>query len=259
MTSNDQFYTIEKIHDRTYRIDENGAANCYLVIGDEKALLIDTCWGSGDLNGCVGRLTDKPIIVAVTHRHPDHTSGARQFGDFFAHENDNTLFNRILENPILSKLAIMRSGGKAVKAKKINALPMNDGTVFDLGGRRIEVKSVPGHTAGSVMFIDHAEKLLFTGDNVNDHLWMHRPGAVTLEEWMDSASLILSYMEQGYTAHTGHGSGVQSKEQVETIYRYVQEIIEKKRSGQLTKNDSPYPEKGGEIEIQFNINRITRT
>lgn len=258
MTSNDQFYTIEKIHDRTYRIDENGAANCYLVIGDEKALLIDTCWGSGDLNECVGRLTDKPIIVAVTHRHPDHTSGARQFGDFFAHENDNTLFNRILENPILSKLAIMRSGGKAGKAKKIKALPMNDGAVFDLGGRRIEVKSVPGHTAGSVMFIDHAEKLLFTGDNVNDHLWMHRPGAVTLEEWMDSASLILSYMEQGYTAHTGHGSGVQSKEQVETIYRYVQEIIEKKRSGQLTKNDSPYPEKGSKVEIQFNIDKIMR-
>ena len=258
MTSIDQSYTVESIHDRTYRIDENGAANCYLVIGDEKALLIDTCWGSGDLNGCVSKLTDKPVIVAVTHRHPDHTSGARQFGDFFAHEDDNTLFNRILENPILGKLAIMRSGGKAQKSKTIKALPMKDGDVFDLGGRRIEVRLIPGHTAGSVMFIDHAEKLLFTGDNVNPHLWMHRPGAVTLEEWMDSAKLILGYMEQGYTAHTGHGNGVQSKEQVETIYRYIQEIIEKKRSGQLTKNDSPYPEKGGEIEIQFNINRITR-
>lgn len=45
MAAADQFYTFERIHDDTYRIDENGAANCYLVIGSEKALLIDTCWG----------------------------------------------------------------------------------------------------------------------------------------------------------------------------------------------------------------------
>ena len=108
------------------------------------------------------------------------------------------------------------------------------------------------------MFIDHEAKCLFTGDNVNPHLWMHRPGAVTLEEWMDSTKLILSYMEQGYTAHTGHGNGTQSKTNVETICCYVQEIIDKQRSGQLTKNDSPYPEKDGDIEIQFNIHRVTK-
>ena len=42
MAAADQFYTFERIHDDTYRIDENGAANCYLVIGSEKAFLIDT-------------------------------------------------------------------------------------------------------------------------------------------------------------------------------------------------------------------------
>ena len=259
MTAVDQIYTVEKICDDAYRIDENGAANCYLVIGSEKALLIDACWGAGDLNACVRQLTDKPVIVAVTHRHPDHTGGARQFGDFHAHEKDNTRFNRLLEHPLLNRLAILRAGGKARKSKKIKALPMKDGDVFDLGGRRIEVRSIPGHTAGSVMFIDHAAKLLFTGDNVNPHLWMHRPGAVTLEEWMDSARLILRCMEQGYTAHTGHGNGKQSMINVETICRYVQEIIDKQRSGLLSKSDTPYPEKGGEIEIQFNIHRITKT
>lgn len=258
MASPDQFYTVENIHDGTYRIDENGAANCYLVIGNEKALLIDTCWGAGDLNGLIRQLTDKPVIVAVTHRHPDHTTGARQFGDFYAHEKDNTRFNRMLENPLLGRLAILRSGGKVQKSKKIKALPMKDGDVFDLGGRKIEVRSVPGHTAGSVAFIDHEAKLLFTGDHVNPHLWMHRPGAVTLEEWMDSAKRILSYMEQGYTAHTGHGDGLQSKDKVEIICRYVQEIIDKHRSGQLSKTDSPYPQKGGEVEIQFNMQRIIR-
>ena len=216
MAAVDQFYTVERIHDDTYRIDENRAANCYLVIGSEKALLIDTCWVAGNLNACVRQLTDKPVTIAVTHRHPDHTGGARQFGAFYAHEKDHTPFNRLLEHPLLNRLAILRSGGKNQTSKKIKVLPMTDGEVFDLGGRRIEVNSVPGHTAGLVMFIDHEAKLLFTGNNVNPHLWMHRPGAVTLEEWMDSARLILNYMEQGYTAHTGHGNGKQSVTNVET-------------------------------------------
>ncbi|MDD7390565.1 MAG: hypothetical protein PUG60_13120 [Lachnospiraceae bacterium] len=44
-------YQIEKIAERTYRQDESGKANCYLVIGIEKALLIDGCWGIGHLDG----------------------------------------------------------------------------------------------------------------------------------------------------------------------------------------------------------------
>lgn len=253
-----EFYTIKNIDDTTYQIDEKGTANCYLVIGKDKALLIDTCWGAGDLKGCIKRLTDKPVIIAVTHRHPDHTSGARQLGDFYAHDKDNILFNRMLEHPILSKLAIMRSGGKSSKTKKVKSLSMKDGDVFDLGDRKIEVALVPGHTAGSVMFIDHERKYIFTGDNVNSHLWMHRPGSVTLEEWLHSAKLILDYVSQGYSAHTGHNNGTQSKEQIETIYRYVQEIVEKKKNGRLTKKDSPYPRKGGEIEIQFNIKKVLK-
>ena len=82
MAAVDPIYTVERIHDNTYRIDENGAANCYLVIGSEKALLMDACWGAGNLKACVCQLTDKPVNVAVTHRHPDHTGGAQQFGDF---------------------------------------------------------------------------------------------------------------------------------------------------------------------------------
>ena len=255
------FYTVEKIADNTYRFDENGRANCYLVVGEEKALMIDGCYGVGDLKQTIRDITDMPIVAAATHRHPDHTCGLRQLGDYYVSEKDNTPFNRSLEIRLLGMAIVLAEKQKIQpyhNRKMGKALPLNDGDIFDLGGRIIEVKSIPGHTAGSVMFIDHTGKLLFTGDNVNPHLWMHRSGAVTLEEWMDSARLILSYIEQGYTAHTGHGNGVQSKEQVEIIYRYVQEIIEKKRSGQLTKAHSPYPEKGGEIEIQFNINRITR-
>ena len=66
------FYKIEKISENTYRFDENGRVNCYLIVGKEKALLIDGCWGVGDLKQTIREITDKPVIAVATHRHPDH-------------------------------------------------------------------------------------------------------------------------------------------------------------------------------------------
>lgn len=247
-------YQIEELLNNTYRIDESGTANCYLVIGDKKALLIDSCWGSGDLKGCVAQLTDKPVIVTMTHRHPDHTFGARQFGDYYVSEKDNILFNRVLDSQLMGRLS--QKANTKLWVKRSKPLPLKDGHIFCLGNRDVEVVSIPGHTAGSVMYIDHANKLLFTGDNMNPHLWMHRTGAVSLEEWKTGAKKILTYMESGYSIHTGHGNGTLSMEQAETIYCHVHAIIKKAKSGQLTKDDSPYPEKGGFIEIQFDIKKV---
>ena len=44
--------------------------------------------------------------------------------------------------------------------------PMEPGTVFDLGGRRIEVLATPGHTPGSVCFLERERRALYTGDTV---------------------------------------------------------------------------------------------
>ena len=53
----------------------NGSQNIYLLEGKEKAMLIDTGWGAGNLRACVEKLTDKPLIVVNTHFHPDHSAG----------------------------------------------------------------------------------------------------------------------------------------------------------------------------------------
>ena len=135
-------------------------------------------------------------------------------------------------------------------------LPLNDGDVFDLGDRTIEAKAIPGHTAGSMMFLDHAQKLMFTGDDVNPKLWMHGNGATTLEVWKSGANLVLDYMKQGYTAWIGHLDGRQTYEQLLVIMGMVDEIIAKKKNGQLTEKDSPYRGQDALPEIRFNIENI---
>lgn len=44
----------------TYAINEFGLATTYLLVGEEKALLIDTGCGVGDLKEVISKLTDKP-------------------------------------------------------------------------------------------------------------------------------------------------------------------------------------------------------
>lgn len=46
-------YPIRKIADDTYMISDFGIANCYLLIGEERALLIDCGLGIGDIKGAV--------------------------------------------------------------------------------------------------------------------------------------------------------------------------------------------------------------
>ena len=81
-------YVAEKIAQNTYKIDESGVANCYLLIGEERALLIDTGCGAGNLKEAVLKLTQKPLLGALTHRHPDHAGGARQSGTDDAHKDE---------------------------------------------------------------------------------------------------------------------------------------------------------------------------
>ena len=89
-------YTTEKIGDRTYRIDECGRDNCYLLLGEKSALLIDSTLGTGDLKAVVRSITDLPVTVALTHTHGDHTGGACLFGKVWVHKAECNLKFKLL-------------------------------------------------------------------------------------------------------------------------------------------------------------------
>lgn len=82
MMENKLFYT-EKITDHITRIVMPGQVFGYLVVGSERAVLIDTGCGIGDLRSFVEQLTDKPVTVLLTHGHLDHAPGAVQFDEVY--------------------------------------------------------------------------------------------------------------------------------------------------------------------------------
>ena len=63
----------------TYEIDEFDCVSVFLFVGTERALLLDTGTGVGDIRGLVEDLTDKPVTELNSHGHPDHAMGAPEF------------------------------------------------------------------------------------------------------------------------------------------------------------------------------------
>ena len=68
------WFTIDKIDEQTYIISEYRhpeETHCYLLIGSERCLLIDTGLGICNIYEQVRKLTNKPVTAVATHIHWD--------------------------------------------------------------------------------------------------------------------------------------------------------------------------------------------
>lgn len=252
----DNVHRASIIDAHTWNISEADLCNCYLLEGEDHALLIDIGCGAGDLRKCVKQLTKKSLSVAVTHRHPDHVGGCGQFGFYYAHKDDCTKLYDMMCLPMFRMKMIPENlVYNPSSNKKTEVYRMKEDMEFDLGGRTIRTEHIPGHTKGSVMFIDDTNRYIFTGDDVNPVLWMHLPGCTSLKTWLAGAERVLYYLNEGYQAFYGHGDGIQTKEQVETTIRLVKQIIEETENGRKIK-DGCLCDGDSDIRVLFSPKRI---
>ena len=141
-----------------WRIDDYFTATCYLIEGRDKALLIDTGMGEGDLLDTVKKLTRLPVEVAITHPHRDHMFRIDRFEKVYLHKND---VEKIREDENCFAAALS-DGGKFPQL-----VPIDEGSVIDLGGGvTVDVLNLGGHTENSVVFACAHYKALFTGDAI---------------------------------------------------------------------------------------------
>ena len=171
---------VVKIAPDTYLVSEYKLVNMFLVVGKHRAALIDTGGGIGPLPEDIERLTGLPLVVIATHGDPDHVGGAGHFPHVYLHPLDWEHSRRFPLNNTMRKWFVktrapVRNPGNE---RKIDALvprqelpqpeylPLADGDVFDLGGRTLEVIHTPGHSPGSVCYLDAAGGRMFTGDTL---------------------------------------------------------------------------------------------
>ena len=76
----------------------------------------------------------------------------------------------------------MEEQGRTLKPESVT--PLREGDKIELGGLCIEVIELPGHTPGSICFIERSLGLLFTGDSVGSggEFWMQLPFALTISQ-----------------------------------------------------------------------------
>lgn len=244
-------FDVEVIGDGVFRIHEFGAANIYLVTGKDRALLIDTGTGLGDLRKVVEDLSDLPVTVVATHAHPDHIGGMGNFENIHIHKDDakNIWFwsakalRRFYYDTVRSliKYNIKKKDIKRLKYKT-KVIPIEEGHVFDLGGKTVEVIHTPGHTKGSIVLLDKKDGIMFTGDNVNPTLLHIVPGSTTIEDWLPGAKRTLSLADE-YRAYNGHDDGISTKPQIEELVHLGEELIKDHPSKKSLKGIRYYPEK----------------
>lgn len=240
----------QAIGDNVWLINEFDGTNCYLVVGKKKALLIDCGTGFCDLRGTVERITSLPVIAAATHGHVDHIGGAGQFEAVYLHKNDCRVLNRLQTGIVMRKA--FTAGNGAVKAHGFSAkdvrrgtypvklIPFEDGFQFDLGGKSVKAKLTPGHSAGSVAYIDEADKIIFSGDNVCDALWMQLPGRTSLEEWLPSAQWLYE-KSADYRIFWGHRTPELTRGYIATVIGWGETIIAQQPKNTLLPRTKQYP------------------
>lgn len=131
----------------------------FLLIGNEKAMLIDTGYGEGNIRKEVEEITDKPVIVVNTHGHFDHTGGNGWWDEAYMEKN---------------AVPQAKKPFAPHQAEWFHRLPyqdytekiLHDGDVIDLGDREIEVIHIPAHNESSIALLDKNKRLLFTGDEI---------------------------------------------------------------------------------------------
>lgn len=255
ITATDGIHIIEKLNDRTWRIDESGIANCYLLIGDNKALLIDSGDGVGDIGATVRQITKLPATLAVTHGHCDHAGGRNCFTEYYVPRGDSGLIYRIMSSPTACKTLLKNNPEFKLSKKPYHAksIYFDETMTFDLGNRLITVKTVPGHTAGSTVFIDEKYHQLFSGDDVNTYLWMQLPGATILSAWLTGARQI-EQLSATYSVYGGHGDGRLTQNSIQQLISLVEKLLQEKP--EVKEKNLDYPSNTAAIHVLVAKNKI---
>jgi glyoxylase-like metal-dependent hydrolase (beta-lactamase superfamily II) len=178
------WHTTTQIAGNVYRISEPFGAieprvglttvNMYLVVGQDRAVLIDSGLGIGDVGAEIGKITSLPCTVLNTHYHWDHIGANSTFAERAIHEREIGL---VAQEPDVRfiRQAMQSPTARAVLPASFDptayrVLPkpatraLHDNDLIDLGGRVLQVLHVPGHSPGHVAYLDEASKMLFTGD-----------------------------------------------------------------------------------------------
>lgn len=125
-----------------YILDDE-RVRCFLFVGKDKAMLIDSGFNDVDVVAVAKTITNLPIQLVLTHADGDHTGGLDHVGECYVHAKDMYL---IKQEVVMHEIA--------------------EGDHICVGDYDLEVIHIPGHTYGSIALLEKNKRMILTGDSV---------------------------------------------------------------------------------------------
>ena len=161
-----------------------------LIVGTQRALLVDTGCGIGDLRPLVERLAAKPVLVVSTHTHLDHLGANHQFSDVAMFDHPTTRQIAVNGVPAATyRFELLHDGlvrgawPKDFEPATAKLHPfavtrwLRDGDQIDIGGSQLEVLFTPGEAVDNICLLDRSRRILCSSDILLlGGVWSHLPG-----------------------------------------------------------------------------------
>ena len=203
-------YQIIQINRNTWRIEDNGV-RFFLLTGEKRALLVDSGRDVRNAREIAEQLTDLPLSLINTHADGDHVACNRQFDSFYMHPAEEPNYRR---------------GNRPG-----TILPIQEGDVLDLGGRALEIIHLPGHTPGSIALLDTANRVLISGDPIQDgRIFMFGPFR-NMENYIRSLEHLQNWVGQFDEVWPSHASFPVSPDLIGKLHDGARNVLAGKVSG----------------------------
>lgn len=219
--------------------------NAYLVIGDEKSLLLDTGMGICDIKKVAEELYTGEIIVVNSHFHFDHIGNNYKFEKVHIFEDSYAkaiaqtglpkegVGNQLDEDMFLFDYPKGFVPDKyVIPPYKVKVI--EDGYVFDLGNRSLKVIHTPGHSNDSIMLFDNKYKILFTGDTFYlGALYIHFDckefGKSNIHDYYNSIKRISEMLPDAKYLYCSHNDFIVNPNKINELLEALHSIVDNKR------------------------------
>lgn len=201
---------IIKVNDSTWRI-EDGDVRFLLLCGSERAALVDTGMNTPDAKEIAKSLTKLPIILINTHADRDHISGNAFFPEFYMSPKEEANF--------------------AEKGNGGTIIPVKEGDVIDLGDRPLRIIDIPGHTPGSIAILDERNRVLISGDSVQDGKIFMFGQYRSMERYIESLDHLMEFEGQFDEIYAMHGTFPVKPDLIHKLREGASQIVEGKATG----------------------------